>query len=121
MEKHEEALVDEERWRSLHEVKLNSYLVYEARNLQLVNCDFISFSPFQIAYSWKQCLQNTIRIESSWYQDDSELDAAAEEEKKRSQGSAQIGLNYENLEPGAEVEGNTFGPEYKWVATLSWD
>jgi len=64
LEKHEEALVDEERWRSLHE-------------------------------------------------DDSELDAAAEEVEKRSQGSAQIGLNYANLEPGAEVEGNTFGPEYK--------
>jgi len=64
LEKHEEALVDEERWRSLHE-------------------------------------------------DDSELDAAAEETEKRSQGSAQIGLNYASLEPGAEVEGNTFGPEYK--------
>ena len=47
------------------------------------------------------------------WQDDSELDAASEEMEKRKQGSAQIGLNYANLEPGAEVDGNTFGPEYK--------
>ena len=46
-------------------------------------------------------------------QDDSELDAGEEEVEKRSQNSAQIGLNYASLEPGAEVEGNTFGPEYK--------
>ena len=62
----------------------------------------------------------SLETKYTWYialdilcQDDSELDAGEEEVEKRSQNSAQIGLNYASLEPGAEVEGNTFGPEYK--------
>ena len=62
----------------------------------------------------------SLESKCTWYialnifcQDDSELDAGEEEVEKRSQNSAQIGLNYASLEPGAEVEGNTFGPEYK--------
>ena len=103
--------MDEERWRSLHEVKLIFYI-------------YCNQTPSPSAVSFYFCSglhflhSHVSKIQSC--QDDSELDAAAEEVEKRSQGSAQIGLNYANLEPGAEVEGNTFGPEYKWVAT-SWN
>lgn len=40
------------------------------------------------------------------------MDHGEEETKKREIAKAQIGFNYDSLEPGLETAGRSFGPEY---------